>query len=144
MYYYYLSCFQPLPTELSVESNPYKIAIINSTLYWTQLREVNENSVRIDRPGAIYTMSNSSVTQLIQSPDLSPHDLCFFYDHFEGQDIKLLSFLLLLLLLLFWLLSRVENALKNKGAHAGFRDDNHQPSRGCGGMFHHQSASKTL
>lgn len=75
---------------MNVESNPYEIAVINSTLYWTQLREVNEDLMSIDRPGAIYTCTmngsndNMHVTPLIESRDLSPHDLCFFYDHYEG------------------------------------------------------------
>ena len=45
--------------------------------------------ISIDRPGAIYTMNsnNNSVTKLIEGRNLSPHDLCFFYDHFEGLPL---------------------------------------------------------
>ena len=47
---------------------------------------MGEDLTSIERPGAIYTMNsnNNSIVKLIESHDLSPNDLCFFYDHPEG------------------------------------------------------------
>ena len=84
----FLSLFvQPDPVHLPVNSNPYEVAIINSTLYWTELKQttITGSTVRL---GAIYTMNgDDNINKLIENIEVSPHDLCSFYDNTQGSII---------------------------------------------------------
>ena len=60
---------------------PYSISVINSTIYWTEDREVvDQENPKITRPGAIYSTSlpTNTAQRLLQDNTLSPQDVCTF------------------------------------------------------------------
>ena len=59
---------------------PHGISVINSTIYWTEDRKVDQENPQITRPGAIYSFSlpTSTAQRLLQDNTLSPQGLCTF------------------------------------------------------------------
>ena len=59
---------------------PHGIAVVNNVIYWTEQRVVNQETHRIDRPGAIYSLDTATnINQtLLRNASLSPQDLSSF------------------------------------------------------------------
>ena len=59
---------------------PHGISVINSTIYWTEHRVVDQQNFQITRPGAIYSLSIPTNTsrRLLQNDSLSPQDVSTF------------------------------------------------------------------
>ena len=59
---------------------PHGISVINSTIYWTEDREVDQENHQTTRPGAIYSLSlpTNKAQRLLQDNALSPPDICTF------------------------------------------------------------------
>ena len=66
--------------------DPHSIAVVNSIIYWTEQRLVNQQTHQIDRPGAIYSldMATNINRTLLQNVSLSPQDLSTF-DNVSGM-----------------------------------------------------------
>ena len=66
--------------------DPHGIAVVNSIIYWTEQRLVNQQTHQIDRPGAIYSldMATNINRTLLQNVSLSPQDLSTF-DNVSGM-----------------------------------------------------------
>ena len=66
--------------------DPHSIAVVNSIIYWTEQRLVNQQTHQIDRPGAIYSLDTATNINrtLLRNGSLSPQDLSTF-DNVSGM-----------------------------------------------------------
>ena len=61
-------------------STPHGISAFNGTLYWTELRDVDESNHDIKKPGAVYMLDLYANTSrlLLQNDSIDPQDISSF------------------------------------------------------------------
>jgi len=76
----------PVTVVRQPEMVPHGIAVVNSIIYWTEQRLVNQQTHQIDRPGAIYSLDTATNINrtLLRNGSLSPQDLSTF-DNVSGM-----------------------------------------------------------